>query len=111
MTPGKYFVLTFDFSKVHRSPDLYKTNESLERNIAHSFEIFYSTYSKYLGNDMDKLFKNIEFADPSISLSKCVELVRNAISRARENGQEQIASIKGVSNNSPNYEFALIANP
>jgi hypothetical protein len=101
VTPGKYFVLKFDFSKVDRSPNLIETNESLKENMARSFQNFYTTYAMYLGEDANKLFENINPRNPAISLEACTGLVLQVLSNARKTRDKQLSSVQGVSNSLP----------
>ena len=84
VTPGTYIVLKFDFSQVLRSPNLNETNEKLNGNITQSFEDFYTTYSTYLGENEEELYKNIVPGDPARSMVKCVKWIRNVLSKARK---------------------------
>ena len=70
VTPGQFFVLKFDFSAVNHSPNLIKTNESLKASITQLCEKLYITYSTYLGEDEEELFKNIVPGDPACSVVK-----------------------------------------
>jgi hypothetical protein len=101
VTPGTYFVLKFDFSKVVRSPNLNETNESLKGNITQSFERFYKTYSRLSGKDKEELYKNIVPGNPARSMEKCVEWVQDVLLEAQENRGKQLAGVEGVSNSLP----------
>jgi Predicted AAA-ATPase len=96
--PGQYFVLRFDFSTIPGSPDLVKADRNLIKSLNFSFEVFYETYAKYLGEgeDFTSLCGNIDSESISLSLQNCNRLVQRAISRAREQGNEQLAGIQGI---------------
>jgi hypothetical protein len=49
-----------------------------------------------LGGDLKDLKRNIDSDDPNISLQNCVELVKDALSRAQERGDKQLASVRGA---------------
>ena len=95
MTPGQFFVLKLDFSKVKRSINLEQADRSLIKFLNLSIEKFYKNYAKYLG-DLTDLKRNIDCDDPNISLQNCVELVEDALSKAQERGDKQLAGVRGV---------------
>jgi hypothetical protein len=96
VTPGQFFILKVDFSLLNRSPDIAKANQSLEETIADSSRVFYKTYSTYLGGDGKELLENIAPQSPARSLHRCVDLVQQAISKARDSGEERLAGVQGV---------------
>jgi hypothetical protein len=95
--------LKFDFSSVNRSPNIIEANELLKDTIALSFESFYTTYSTYLGEDANKLFKNIAPGNPARSVVKCVECVQDVLSKAWKSGDKRLSGVEGVSNSLPTY--------
>jgi len=103
VTPGQFFILKFDFSSINRSPNVDAADQFLKDNLTASIKTFYETYSRYLGGDVDKLLKNINYTNPNISLLNCIQLVRNVISKAKESREEQLAGIRGVSNSLLSY--------
>ena len=96
VTPGRFFILKLDFSRVNRSPNIDKAHQSLQNTIADSFRRFYTTYSTYFGEDEKELLENIAPENPARSLLRCAGLVRKVISKARDSGKERLAGIKGV---------------
>lgn len=96
VTPGQFFILKVDFSLVNRSPNIAKAHQSLQDTIADSFWAFYKTYSTYLGKDEKELLENIAPENPARSLRRCVDLVQEVISKARDGGEERLAGIQGV---------------
>ena len=94
--PGQYFVLKFDFSPIEASPDLAEANQNLIVSLNSSFEDFYETYATYLDDDAASLCGNIDSKRPGISLQKCNRLVKRALSRAREQENEHLASVQGI---------------
>jgi Predicted AAA-ATPase len=94
--PGQYFVLTFDFSTIPYSPDLTKANRNLIESLNGSFELFYETYAKYLGEDFTGLCGKINSENISLSLRNCCRLVQRALSRAREQENEQLVGVQGI---------------
>ena len=88
MTPGRFFVLKFDFSTVNRCPNIVKADERLKDAMDNSFTDFYTTYATFFGEDTTKLFANIIHDNPTHSLKNCTRLVQNTLSKARENGEE-----------------------
>jgi hypothetical protein len=63
-----------------RSSNVAKAGQAFNDNINRSLRKFYSTYSKYLGEDADKLSRNIDPAKPVDNLVSCVALVRKILS-------------------------------
>jgi hypothetical protein len=94
--PGQFFVLKFDFSTINRSPNIAEANQMLINSLNSSFEEFYNTYAIYLGGKVTDLYGNIDSKDPNLSLKRCTRLVRDALSRAREQGNKQLAGVQGV---------------
>ena len=95
--------MKFDFSSGDRGSKVEEAGQFLKDSINQSLETFYETYSTYLGEDTNKLFKNIDPQNPSASLTNYTELVHDVISRALENGEEGLAGIQGVSDRLPTY--------
>jgi len=92
--PGQYFVLKFDFSTIHCSPNLTQANENLIVALNSSFRKFYKTYATYLGEDFTSLCGNIDSERPSESLRNCNELVKDALSRKEDN--EELDGVQGI---------------
>jgi hypothetical protein len=96
VTPGQFFILKVDFSLVDRSPNITHAHQSLQDTIADSFWEFYKTYSTYFAKDEKELLENIAPENPARSLRRCVDLVQEVISKARDSGEERLANIQGV---------------
>jgi hypothetical protein len=94
--PGQYFVLKFDFSTIQVSPDLTAANKSLIVALNSEIRKFYKTYATYLGKDLTSLCENIDSERPSESLRNCNELVKDALSQARKEGNEELGDIQGI---------------
>jgi hypothetical protein len=85
--------LKFDFSVTKRSSNFTEAGQFLENRIARSLQTFLKTYSTYLGEDANKLSRDItpeRFVD---NLEDCVELVQEVLSNGRN---EQLANIQGI---------------
>ena len=93
MKPGQYFTLKFDFSKASRSLNITDADQALKRMIARALKRFCENYAMYLGRDAAK---SINPGDPADSLSACVDLVNQALDRARRRGDKALADIQGV---------------
>jgi hypothetical protein len=93
--PGQYFVLKFDFSTINVA-NLEKADRSLIANLNSSLEDFYETYATYLDDDVTSLCGNIDSKRPNLSLQVCNRLVQRALSRARKEGNEQLAGVRGI---------------
>ncbi|KIX04032.1 uncharacterized protein Z518_07585 [Rhinocladiella mackenziei CBS 650.93] len=91
VSPGKYFVLKFDFSSIPRRPDLTEANEALIRALNFSIKQFYKAYTAYLGGNFETLCQGINSKDPNISLVECVDSVQSTIAQ-----DERLADIEGV---------------
>ncbi|KIX09037.1 uncharacterized protein Z518_00115 [Rhinocladiella mackenziei CBS 650.93] len=91
VSPGKYFVLKFDFSKINPHPDLTEANEALIKMLNFSIKWFYNAYTAYLGGDFEALCQGIDSKEPNISLEACVDSVQGAIKN-----DEQLAGIEGI---------------
>ena len=94
--PGQYFVLTFDFSTIHASPNLAKANRNLIVALNSSFEDFYETYAAYLDDDVTSLCGNIDSQNPSKSLRNCNRLVQHVLSLAWEEDNEELDDVQGI---------------
>ncbi|KIX05369.1 uncharacterized protein Z518_06241 [Rhinocladiella mackenziei CBS 650.93] len=79
VSPGKYFVLTFDFSEVNASPDLTEANKALMTSLNGAIKDFYNQYAVYLGGNFTDLCQHIDSENPNSSLKNCAMVVRNAI--------------------------------
>ena len=93
-TPGKYFILKLDFSRVSRSEQPEKANQALIKFLNLSIEMFYKTYAKYLGDFTD--LKREIHNDPNISLDRCVLLVQETLSEAWKRGNSDLTDVQGV---------------
>ncbi|KAF9547525.1 hypothetical protein EC957_008362 [Mortierella hygrophila] len=58
LSPGRYFVLRFDFSAVNRSQDLKKAEHNLNLMLNESIKRFYKTYEPYHRMSADYLIDN-----------------------------------------------------
>jgi hypothetical protein len=91
VSPGQYFVLNFDFSKINPSPDLTDADEALVGFLNYSLETFYGRYTAYLGGNSTGLCPKIDSKDPINSLEECALSVRDAIRR-----DGRLAGIEGI---------------
>jgi hypothetical protein len=94
--PGQYFVLRFDFSTIHCSPDLAEADRNLIKSLNEGIKEFYQTYATHLGEDVTSLCGNIDSEDPSLSLQRCNRLVQRVLSRAREQKNGPLAGVQGI---------------
>jgi hypothetical protein len=94
--PGQFFTLKFDFSATDRSSNHVEAGRFLKNNINASLLDFYHTYAMYLGEDVDKLSRNIDPETPADNLKRCVRLVEEALSNGQKNGHEQLAGVRGI---------------
>jgi hypothetical protein len=100
VTPGRFFVLKFDFSPVNRNPNILEADRALKLRIANSLIEFYDTYAMYWpywGRDVDELIKKIDLENPAESSLACVRSVARLLKNAREKGDRRLADIQGVS--------------
>jgi hypothetical protein len=88
--------LKFDFSATDRSSNHVEAGRFLKNNINASLLDFYCTYAMYLGEDVDKLSRNIDPETPADNLKRCVRLVEEALSNGPKNGHEQLAGVRGI---------------
>ncbi len=88
VTPGQYFVLMFDLSKINARLDLKAAEETLIKILNSSVELFYETYAAYLGKSYADLCQTIDGKEPNMSLLNCARHVRNAI--------KQLKGIEGI---------------
>ncbi|KIX01367.1 uncharacterized protein Z518_09092 [Rhinocladiella mackenziei CBS 650.93] len=79
VSPGKYFVLTFDFSRINASPDLTEANKALVNFLNDAIENFYRRYAAYLGGNFTALCQHINSEAPNTSLVRCAKVVGDAI--------------------------------
>jgi hypothetical protein len=89
--------LKFDFSTINPRSDLTEADQRLTKSLNSSIKKFYKTYATYLDEDVTGLCGNIDIdSDPGLSLQNCNELVQSALSRAREQENEQLAGVRGI---------------
>ncbi|KAN0086818.1 putative AAA-ATPase domain containing protein [Elaphomyces granulatus] len=93
-TPGKYFILKLDFSRVSRSGQPETDFQALNDFLNLSIEKFYKTYAKYLGDFTD--LKREIHNDPNISLGRCVLLVQETLSEAWKRGNSDLTDVQGI---------------
>jgi hypothetical protein len=94
-TPGKYFILKLDFSRVSRSGQPETDFQALIDFLNLSIEMFYKTYAEYLG-DFTDLKREIDYNNPNISLQRCVRLVQRTLSEAWKRGNSDLTDVQGV---------------
>ena len=73
-----------------------EAGQCLKDSIADSLLDFYHTYSMYLGEDADKLSRNIDPKKPVQNLKHCVQLVRKTLSNGPKKRHEQLAGVQGI---------------
>jgi hypothetical protein len=85
--------LKFDFSTTSRSSNIEEAAQLLRNSINQSLQDFYETYSTYLGEDANKLSRDIILKDPIDNLKDCVRLVKRVLSNRRN---KQLAGVHGI---------------
>ena len=93
MTPGQYFILTFDLSTINRGPH---SDQSLEDSFTLAFKRFYQSYSIYGSSDVSKLYNLIHPEDPALSLQECAMWVNTLLETAQKSGDKQFADVQVV---------------
>ncbi|KAF9157955.1 hypothetical protein BGX21_003884, partial [Mortierella sp. AD011] len=95
VSPGRYFVLKFDFSALDRSLDKELARHSLNLMLNRSIKKFYMTYEPYLRMSADYLIENLIKDDATASLSECVDVVHSILTSV-ENPEDPLSKIKGI---------------
>lgn len=79
-----------------RSSNDVEDSQFLKNSIAQSLQTFYDTYSPYLGEDANKLSRDISPEKPVVNLRNCVRLVQKVLSNGQNNRNEQLVGVQGI---------------
>ncbi|KAF9551469.1 hypothetical protein EC957_008138 [Mortierella hygrophila] len=101
LNPGRYFVLRFDFSTVHRSRDQEKAAHSLNQMLNNSIAGFYRTYEPYLRMSADYLIEKYINDDATSSMRACVQVIYLMADEYDSNSNERLVLIDSVQSKPP----------
>ncbi|KAK3810194.1 MAG: hypothetical protein J3Q66DRAFT_352384 [Benniella sp.] len=103
ISPGQFFVLQIDFSKVDWSKDRNVAKHSLNLMLNESIKQFYRTYEPYLRMPADYLIEEYMEDNAAGSLTACANLVDYTLKRisCRE---DPLSKIKGIYIMADNYD-------
>jgi len=96
--PGRYLILEFDFSCVHRPCTLHESAESLAREMNLGLLRFKSRYTKYLGDSFASETSAFRENDPGGNLRCLIEAVDHALEniRDRDEKDDPLPGVQGV---------------
>ncbi|KAK3836308.1 MAG: hypothetical protein J3R72DRAFT_203444 [Linnemannia gamsii] len=93
--PGRYFVLSLDFSAVIRSPDRKMAERNLNLMLNESIKRFYMTYEPYLRMSAEDLIENLIMENSAESMIACANVVHGVLANARS-PEDPLSKIKGI---------------
>ncbi|KAG0364210.1 hypothetical protein BGX24_004728 [Mortierella sp. AD032] len=94
--PGRYFVLSLDFSAVIRSPDRMMAERNLNLMLNESIKRFYMTYEPYLRMSAEYLIENFIKDNSAESMIACANLVHGVLASSALSPGDPHSMIKGI---------------